>query len=65
LFASIVISAIGMGLTGYGKKMARLPQLVVGLLLLVYPFFVPALVPMLIVAGVLLLALWLAVLRGY
>jgi hypothetical protein len=64
LFASLVISSIGLGLTGYGKKMARLPQLVVGLVMLVYPYFVPTIVPMVIVAAVLLAGLWIAVQRG-
>jgi hypothetical protein len=54
MFASLVISSIGLALVGYGKKMARLPQLVVGLVLLVYPYFVPTLAPTLIVGGVLL-----------
>jgi hypothetical protein len=45
--------------------MARLPHLVVGLVLLVYPYFVPAILPMAIVAGVLLGGLWVAVRRGH
>jgi hypothetical protein len=65
LWASLVISSIGLVLSSYGKKMARPPQLVVGLVLLIYPYFVPALVPMLIVAGVLLLGLWVAIRRGH
>ena len=64
LFASLLVSGVGLVLTSYGKKMARPPQLVVGLAMLVYPYFVPRVVPMLIVAGVLLAALWLAVRRG-
>jgi hypothetical protein len=65
LFASLIVSSIGLVLTSYGKKLARPPQLIVGLVLLVYPYFVPKLVPMLIVAGVLLLSLWVAVRRGH
>ena len=64
LYASLVVSGIGLVLATYGKKMARLPQLVVGLVMLVYPYFVPRVVPMLIVAGVLLAAMWLAIRRG-
>ena len=64
LIASLLISSVGLGLTSYGKKMARLPQLVAGLVLLVYPYFVPAVVPMVIVAVVLLAAMWLAIQRG-
>ena len=65
LFVSLVISCVGLGLTSYGKKMARLPQLVVGLVLLVYPYFVPAVLPMVIVAVVLLAAMWLAIRLGH
>jgi len=64
LFASLAVSAVGFGLTSYGKKAARLPHLIVGLVMLVYPFFVPKVVPMLIVAGALLAALWVARWRG-
>jgi hypothetical protein len=64
LFASLLVSGVGLVLTSYGKKMARPPQLVVGLVMLIYPYFVPRVVPMLIVGAVLLAALWLAVRRG-
>jgi hypothetical protein len=64
LVASFLISGVGLVLTSYGRKMARLPQLVVGLVMLVYPYFVPRVVPMLIVAGALLVAMWIAVRRG-
>ena len=37
LYASLVVSGIGLVLATYGKKMARLPQLVVGLVMLVCP----------------------------
>jgi hypothetical protein len=64
ILVSIAVSGVGLVLVSYGKKMARLPQLVVGLVMLVYPYFVPRLAPMLIVAAVLLLALWIALKRG-
>jgi hypothetical protein len=65
LFASLAISSIGLALFGYGRKQARLPQLVVGLVLLIYPYFVPALVPMIIVAAALLGVMWLAIRLGH
>jgi predicted cobalt transporter CbtA len=65
LIASFAISSVGLVLTTYGKKMARLPQLIVGLVLLVYPYFVPAVVPMVIVAGGLVGAMLLALRAGY
>jgi len=65
LIASLVVSSIGFVLFVYGKKMVRIPQLVVGLAMLVYPYFVPNVIAMLIVAAVLSLALWLAVRLGW
>jgi hypothetical protein len=64
LFASLIVSSVGLGLTSYGKKQARPPQLVVGLVMVIYPYFVPAILPMVIVAAVLLAGLWIAVNRG-
>jgi hypothetical protein len=64
LFISLIISAIGFVLFNYGRKLARAPQLVAGVALMVYPYFVPSLVPMVIVAAVLLAALWLAIYLG-
>jgi hypothetical protein len=65
LAASLIVSSIGFVLFVYGKKMTRLPQLIVGLAMLVYPYFVPNVVVMLIVAAVLSLGLWLAVRFGW
>jgi hypothetical protein len=65
IVASLLVSAIGFVLLSYGKKMARIPQLVVGLAMLIYPYFVPNVVAMLIVAGVLSLGLWVATRLGW
>jgi hypothetical protein len=65
LFASLVVSAIGFVLFSYGRKMARIPQLVVGLAMLIYPYFVPSVIPMVIVAAGLSLGLWIAVRLGW
>jgi hypothetical protein len=65
ILASVLVSSIGFVLLHYGRKLARPPHAVVGLLMLVYPYFVPGVVPMAIVAGALLLLLWLAVRLGW
>jgi hypothetical protein len=65
LIASFIVSSIGFVLLAYGRKLARPPQLVVGLVLLVYPYFVPAVVPMVVIAAVLLAGLWVALQRGH
>lgn len=65
IIASLIVSSIGFVLLSYGKKMSRVPQLIVGLAMLIYPYFVPNLVAMLIVAGVLSVGLWVAVRLGW
>ncbi len=65
LFASLIVSAIGFVLLNYGRKMARLPQVVAGVLMLVYPYFVPGVLANVLVAVGLLALLWLAVRLGW
>lgn len=40
LFASLLIGSVGLVLFVYGKRMERLPQLIAGALLMVYPYFI-------------------------
>jgi hypothetical protein len=40
LLASLLVSSIGFVSFAYGKKQKRLPQLLVGLLLMGFPYFV-------------------------
>lgn len=65
LIAAFVVSSVGFVLFMYGKRMSRAPHLLVGLVLLVYPYFVSAVLPMLGIAALLLGLLWLAVKRGF
>jgi hypothetical protein len=65
LFLSLVISGGGLALFIYGKKQARIPQLVGGLILMVYPYVVPGTLWMIAIAVVVLLALWWAVRQGW
>jgi hypothetical protein len=65
LFASLIVSAIGFVLLHYGRKLGRPPHAAVGLLMLVYPYFIPSVLPMAIVGAALLLALGIAVRLGW
>lgn len=65
LFLSLFIGAIGSALFIYGKKQGRIPQLATGLVLVVYPYFIPTLWLMAVVAVVLLAVLWGVVKAGY
>jgi hypothetical protein len=57
LFLSLIPSGLGFVLFVYGKKQGRLPQLVGGLVLMIYPYFmqsVASLVGMGIAVGAIL-----------
>ena len=65
LFLSLIPSGVGFVLFIYGKKQGRMPQLVVGFLLMVYPY-VTNTVPTLVGVGALLGAcLWYALRLGW
>jgi hypothetical protein len=40
LFVNLMVSIVGLAIFTYGKKQKRVPQLVAGLLLMVYPYFI-------------------------
>jgi hypothetical protein len=65
LLASLLISSIGFVLFSYGRKQGRLPHLVFGLVMLVYPYFLTDLTWMVGVLPVLLLILWILTRLGF
>ena len=65
LLASLLVSSIGFVLFVYGKKMARLPQLAVGMLLMVFPYFVSGALWILLIGAALLLLLWVGARSGW
>ncbi len=65
LFVSVLISAVGVGFFLYGKKQQRAPQLVVGIALMVYTYFVSSVAVMLAIGAAILVALWVAVRMGW
>ena len=65
ILASMVVSGIGFVLLTYARKMRRLPQGIAAGVLLVFPYFVPTVIPMAIIAAGVLLLLWLAVRLGW
>jgi hypothetical protein len=65
IMASLVVSGVGFVLMEYGRRMRRVPQAVTGIALMVYPYFVTPVVPMLIIAAVALAVLWFAVRLGW
>ncbi len=56
LLASLLVGSIGFVSFAYGKKMRRLPQMLIGVALMGYPYFVAS-VPLMLGIGVALLGL--------
>lgn len=65
LFASLFVSSVGYVAFVYGKRQRRVPQLVTGLTLLIFPYFVDSVALMLAVAAALVGLMWLAVKLGW
>jgi len=65
LFASLVIGALGMGIFLYGKRQERYPQLVGGMALMVYPYFVAGGARTWTIGALIVGAIVLAVQTGY
>jgi len=61
---SMLISTIGFGFFIYGKKAERLPQLLAGLALMVYPYFIDGAAWMLGIGAAVISALAIAVRYG-
>jgi len=50
LLASVVVGSVGLGFFIYGKRQQRVPHLVVGLVMMVYPYLVGSVGLMAIIA---------------
>jgi 4-hydroxybenzoate polyprenyltransferase len=58
LFLSLITGAIGLALFVYGKRNARWPQIVIGLLFMVYPYFTTSISSLVLVGVFLSGVLW-------
>jgi hypothetical protein len=65
LFASLCVSSVGYVAFAYGKRQRRIPQLVTGLTLMIFPYFVDGVLLMLLFAAALLLVMWVALKLGW
>lgn len=61
LIGSLFVSSIGFVLFRYGRSQRRIPHTGIGLVMLIYPYFVTDVRVMLVIAGLLCAALWSAV----
>ena len=60
----MMIGAVGMGFFVYGKKQQRIPQLLAGIALMGYPYFVDSVLAMLVIAAGVIVAMCVAVRCG-
>jgi hypothetical protein len=65
LLASLLVSSIGFVLFVYGRKLARAPQLIAGVVLMVFPYFVSSALVTLLIGGGLLAGLGIVVRLGW
>jgi hypothetical protein len=65
IIAGLFVSSVGFVLFKYGRKQQRPPQMLGGLLLMVFPYFIPSVIWMLVVGAVICALLWVAVRAGY
>jgi hypothetical protein len=65
LLVSFLVGAVGFVAFMYGRKQRRIPQSVAGLILMVYPYFVPGPMLVLLIAVGLLGLMWLAIRAGW
>jgi len=65
IFLSLITGGAGFVLFIYGKKQARTPQLIAGLALMAYPYFVSTVMMTIAVAVAIVAALWIAVRQGW
>jgi hypothetical protein len=65
LAVSFLVGSVGFVAFMYGKKMQRPPQMLIGLALMVFPYFVSSNLAVVGIAAALLGAMWLAIRAGW
>jgi len=65
LFVSLIPGGIGFVLLVYGKKQQRWPQLIAGLLFMVYPYFTTSVLSMCAAGALIGFVLWYAIRLGW
>jgi hypothetical protein len=65
IVAGLVVSSVGFVFFSYGRKMSRPPHIVIGLILMVYPYFIPGVILTFVIGALLCGLLYLATRMGY
>ena len=58
IFAAVVFGSIGLAAFIYGKKQSSFKAMVIGILLMVYPYFISNALAVYGIGSILILALW-------
>jgi hypothetical protein len=62
ILANMLVSGVGYVMFMYGKKQRRFPQMAIGIVMLIYPYFVTD-VPMMLMLGAVLCGLTFALVK--
>ena len=65
LFVSLLTSAVGFALFKYGRKQERLPQVIGGLALMLYPYFFSTFAGLVTGGALICAGVWLAIRLGW
>jgi hypothetical protein len=65
LFTSFLVCSIGLVAFVYGKRQARVPQMVAGLILMIFPYFVSNVLLILGIGGAVVALMWGAIRYGW
>ncbi len=65
IFVGFIVSTIGFSFFLYGKKQTRVPQLVLGVVLMVLPFVLPSPLWTGCISAALLVGLWFGLRSGW
>lgn len=61
----LLVSSVGFVLLSYGRKLARPPQLVAGVVLLLVPYVVPTILWLLFATVLVIALMWAALMRDW
>ena len=65
LIAGLVVSGVGFVFFSYGRKMSRAPHVIIGIIMMVFPYVVPSVIAMFAIGALLCGLLYMATRAGY
>ncbi|MEJ2368976.1 MAG: hypothetical protein P8Z49_11680 [Acidobacteriota bacterium] len=65
LLVSLLVSTVGWGIYRYGRKAGRGPQVIGGILLMIFPYFIGSILWILVISVLACAVIWWLVRVGY